>query len=336
MRQRLKRFITSHRSLLRVLNRLTGNFPKVLVYHRFTPGEQSVPHRVNAAAFAWQLDTLMRDFEVISLKECVARFHRAGRWPRGSAVLTIDDGYRDMYEVAWPELAKRNVPATLFVTTEFVDGKLWLWPDRLQYALDRTVCVNCTIQLAGEAVSLSLNTEQARSRAWQMFSDHCIALPDNERLSFIRQVELLLGGEPPSAPPAEYAAVTWEQLREMRAGNIEIGGHTMTHPILSKIDVALLDKEIGGCRQRIEEKLSAEVHSFCYPNSGPGDINEAVIAAVSRAGYSGAVFGTNLARWDRYQIPRMAISNDRVDFLWKLYGGEALTCRAGKLNRCRI
>lgn len=328
MRQRLKRVIAAHPLLLRLLNRFIGNFPKILVYHRFAPAGASMPHRVNAETFAWQLDTLMRDFEVISFGECIARFLQHGRWPQGCVVLTIDDGYCDMYQWAWPELAKRRLPATFFVTTGFIDGTLWLWPDRIEYALLHSRSSECAIFMAGKQVLLDLGDAQERASAWKMFSDYCISLPDDQRQAFIKQVEELLGVELPIRPPPEYAAVTWGQLREMQAGGVEIGGHTINHPILSKIDPNLLDQEIGLCRQILMERLSCPISTFCYTNSGPNDINDAVIASVAKAGYRGAVFGTNLSTWDLFQVPRMGISDDRIDFLWKLYGGESLTFKS--------
>lgn len=330
MRHRLKRVVTAHPLLLRLLNRLAGNFPKILVYHRFAPAGAPRSHRVNAETFAWQLDTIMRDFEVISFGECIARFLQHGSWPRGCVVLTIDDGYCDMYQWAWPELAKRQLPATFFVTTGFIDGTLWLWPDRLEYALLHTTCTDCAIFMTGQQVLFSLGSTQERAAAWKQFSDHCISLPDDQRQAFIKRVEELLEVDLPLAPPPEYAAATWEQLGEMQAGGIEIGGHTINHPILSKIASNLLDKEIGLCKQILQERLSGPISTFCYTNSGPNDINDAVIAAVAKAGYRGAVFGTDLAAWDCYQVPRMGISDDRLDFLWKLYGGESL---AGKINK---
>ncbi len=328
MRQRLKKLICGNQLMLRGVNVISDRFPRVLVYHRFAAPNAPIPHRVNAATFAWQLDTIKKDFDVITFGECVARFLQYDSWPKGCVVLTIDDGYSDMYQWAWPELAKRNLPATFFVTTAFVDGTLWLWPDRLEYALIKTDCTECNITISEKQITLSLNTNQERSLAWKLCSDHCISLENSQRLAFIKQLEEQLEIELPLAPPPEYAAVTWEQLKEMQAGGIEIGGHTINHPILSKISIDSLGQEIGLCRQILQKKLTAPVDSFCYTNSAPNDVNAAVITAVKDAGYSGAVFGTNLVAWeDRYQVPRMGISDDRTDFLWKLYGGESLTCR---------
>ena len=327
MRQRLKKLICGNNSLLRGVNIISDRLPRVLVYHRFAAADAPIPHRVNAATFAWQLDTIKKDFDVITFGECVAHFLQYDTWPKGCVVLTIDDGYADMYQYAWPELAKRNLPATFFVTTAFVDGTIWLWPDRLEYALLKTDRTECNITLSEKQITLLLDSGQARSAAWKLCSDHCISLENSQRLAFIKQLEEQLEIKLPVAPPPEYAAVTWEQLQEMQAGGIEIGGHTINHPILSKIPPELLDDEIGKCRKLIQEHLDAPVNSFCYTNSGPGDINDAVVAAVERAGYSGAAFGTDLAHWYRYKVPRMGISNDRTDFLWKLYGGESLGYR---------
>jgi peptidoglycan/xylan/chitin deacetylase (PgdA/CDA1 family) len=289
---------------------------------------------VNAETFAWQLDVIKKDFDVITLQDCIARYMQYGRWPTGCVVLTVDDGYSDMYQWAWPELTKRKLPATFFVTTGFVDGNIWLWPDRLEYALYLTTLSSCSVAVDGKQVTLSLKNEHDRYIAWKFFSDYCICCKDRQRLTFIKQIEAALEIELPLRPPHEYAPVTWEQLREMKAGGVEIGGHTVHHPILSKIDTDMLDLEIGGCKTILEERLSASIKSFCYPNSGPGDVNDSVIAAVARAGYIGAVFGTNLVIWDRYMVPRMGVSNDRADFLWKLYGGETLSFarQSAKMN----
>jgi peptidoglycan/xylan/chitin deacetylase (PgdA/CDA1 family) len=329
MRHILKEFITKQKLLLHLLSFFGEKFPKVFVYHRFTSKNSPISHRVNAATFAWQLDIIKENFNVFTLGQCVDYFLQHDRWPENSVVLTIDDGYQDMYTWAWPELAKRNLPATFFVTTGFVDQIIWLWPDRLEYALRHTKCTECEIYTNRNTVKFIIETDRQRSDVWKIWSDYCVTLPEDQRKQFISEVEELLNVQLPLTPTSDYAAVTWDQLREMQAGGLEIGGHTVTHPILSKIHPKLLGTEIGLCRRTLQEKLLSDINSFCYPNSGPGDINDAVITAVSQAGFLGAVFGTNLAQWTRYQIPRMAISDDRIDFLWKLFGGEGLMCRIG-------
>lgn len=330
MRERIKRLITSSHKLLSILNSITGNFPKVMVYHRFSPPGVTVAHRVNADVFAWQLDTIQQNFEVISFSECVTCYQKHGTWPKGCVTLTIDDGYLDMYQWAWPELVKRNLTATFFVTTGFVDRMHWLWPDQLEYVLKQTLQTSCTISIAGELKKLSLENKCERSKVWRLFTDHCIQIEDGQRRSFLKLVQEKLAVELPSTLPVEYAAVTWEHLHEMQKSGIEIGSHTVHHSILSKVSPELLKREIYDSKKILEERLAKQVVTFCYPNSGQNDINETVVTAVKSAGYNGAVFGTDLGAWDRYKVPRMLISNDYSDFLWKLYGGESLSYRIRK------
>lgn len=337
MKRAIKRIITRSRPLLRMLGHIGADLPRVLVCHRFAPPGVRMPHRVSADEFAWQLDTICRDFRVISLAECIGYFMLHGAWPKKSVVLTIDDGYRDMYQWAYPELLKRKLSATFFVTTRFIDGEIWLWPDRLEYAINTTQHQFISIPTGGAAIHFPLQDDQQKAAAWKAFSDHCIGVADSERQEFIHRVEALLEVSPPTSPPPEYAASSWDEIREMHRTGIEIGSHTTNHPILSKIDPARFDSEITVSRQVIEQQLGDKIFSFCYPNSAPADINDTVVAAVRNAGFTSAVFGCNLSAWEPYRIPRMGITNDRMDFLWKIHGGEFLSIASGKLiNRVPV
>ena len=117
-----------------------------------------------------------------------------------------------------------------------------------------------------------------------MLSDICVQSLDNDRKELINQLKHVLAVEIPSLPPKEYRPVNWDEIREMHAGKIEIGSHTMNHPILSKISKEHLSNEISESKRYIEDKLDHPVHTFCYPNGMPEDINENVIEDVGDNG----------------------------------------------------
>lgn len=323
----IKEFLVSAKAGRRILSLLAEDMPRVLVYHRFAPPGADEPRRVSADVFGWQLDTVCRTHRVMSFGELVRYFLERGKWPKKTVVITIDDGYRDMFLWAYPELHSRGLSATFFVTTGFIDGDLFLWPDRLDHAIRNTSQKGIGINLGGGAQAITLETPVQKMRAWETFSDHCVRLTDTEKEVFIAEVEQRLLHTTANWDAEMYAPCSWEEIRQMYGGGVEIGGHTCSHPILSKIDPARLDMEISRCKKSIEVHIGAEIDSFCYPNSRPGDINDEVVDAVRRAGFSGAVFGTDLFHWDRYLVPRMGVTNDRTDFLWKISGGESLTAR---------
>jgi len=81
-------------------------------------------------------------------------------------------------------------------------------------------------------------------------------LPDAERLAFLQSLPRELQIALPAEAPAEYEPMSWEEAREVAAGGIELGAHTCTHPILSRLASAQqLADEIAGSKCRIEEQL---------------------------------------------------------------------------------
>ena len=75
-----------------------------------------------------------KHFPLVTLANLAGQI-KSGIVEPGQAVITVDDGYRDFYDIAFPVLREEGVPATFFVTTGFIDGQIWLWPDLLEYAL---------------------------------------------------------------------------------------------------------------------------------------------------------------------------------------------------------
>jgi peptidoglycan/xylan/chitin deacetylase (PgdA/CDA1 family) len=131
LKKRTKKIITNSEILLKLLKMLTGDMPRVFVWHRFAAPMENKYGHVSADVFGWQLDQIRQDFQVLSLGEMLDYYNQHGKWPKRCVVLTIDDGYRDFCQWAYPELRKRGMKATFFVTVNFVEGKIWLWPDRL-------------------------------------------------------------------------------------------------------------------------------------------------------------------------------------------------------------
>jgi peptidoglycan/xylan/chitin deacetylase (PgdA/CDA1 family) len=91
----------------------------VLCYHRF--GSRASKLTVTPAAFTAQMDYLARNgYHVLGLKDLGAFLAGREPLPKKSVIITIDDGYRATYEVAYPILRKFGFPATVFLYTDFV------------------------------------------------------------------------------------------------------------------------------------------------------------------------------------------------------------------------
>ena len=113
---------------------------------------------------------------------------------------------------------------------------------------------------------------------------------DPERRRLPADMAQALDVQLPSAPPPEYAPVTWDSVRRMQGEGVEIGAHTRSHPILSRLaGHQALEEEIVGSARRIGEMTGRSPRHFCYPNGRPDDVTAETVAAVRAGGFRTAV-----------------------------------------------
>jgi peptidoglycan/xylan/chitin deacetylase (PgdA/CDA1 family) len=314
-------------SLLRGMATIaTRNQPRIFMYHRFSKDPDSEPTVIDASTFEWQVQHIQRNFHVITLGEYVRTVREKAQVPRPTVILTVDDGYRDFYEIAYPILRKNGIRATFFITVNFIEKKIWLWPDILKFALENTREKIISFFFENTSFEVPTGDPETNRREWGSLSDTCIRLDDEKKWDLISRLLAAARVDLPREPDAKYAPVTWEQIREMKAQGIEIGSHTLNHPILSKVpDKHCLREEIDGSKVAIEERIGDRVATFCYPNGTPADIDERVVTIVREAGYDGAVVTSGVLSHDLYRIPRIGVSSEKTDFLWKACGMDNLT-----------
>ena len=119
-----------------VSNRLSRKTLKILIYHRF--GKSSRDGKVSKDIFEKQLIYLKKHYTLIGLEKALKFIHLGEMIPDNCVIITVDDGYQDFYHFAYPMLCKYSIPATVFLTTDFIDDKIWLWHDVINYSLSST------------------------------------------------------------------------------------------------------------------------------------------------------------------------------------------------------
>ncbi|MEF9932787.1 MAG: polysaccharide deacetylase family protein [Cetobacterium sp.] len=123
-------------------------------------------------------------------------------------------------------------------------------------------------------------------------------------------------------PERNFKLMDTKQILEMKEYGIEFGGHTLTHPRLSKIDLELAKNEMLKSKITIENKIGCPLYSFAYPY---GDLNESLKSFAKEIGYPFAVAtdsGPGIFSEDLYQIRRIAIfpTNNMFNFKRKVSG----------------
>jgi peptidoglycan/xylan/chitin deacetylase (PgdA/CDA1 family) len=329
MKKRLKRLLLALPGFAGLCRLLTRRHVRTFLYHRFSrqPGED--PRRLSSDLLARQLTTIVAHHAVWTPADharALAGSPAAGRCP---VVITVDDGYRDFYEAAFPVLREARIPATLFVTTGFVDGISWLWWDRLEVLLAAAAPQRLELATTAGPLVLELTTGTGRVAAWHQVADHCRFLPDEAKETLLDDLARQLAVAPPESPPEPYRPVTWDQIREMRRHGMLFGAHTVHHPILSRVPPERAREEMQISRARLETELGEPVGWFCYPQGGPADVTPAVRNLVAELGFQGGyvAFQTPTLERDPFALPRYGVGADWHDFLWVLCGADHLVMR---------
>lgn len=283
----------------------------VLTYHRFSA--KSEQQKTSAQTFADHLRYLIKYYKVVPLAQ-IADAVASGAGCSRLAAITIDDGHHDAYEIAYPILRDYGLPATLFIVTDFLDGKNWMWTDKMRYITMNTAFEEMNLVLNQRRIQMMLHSDEARYEAACQLNSQLKKLPDEDKEKEIASIAHELKVRLPNSPPCEFSPISWEQARELDANGVTIGSHSVTHPILTNVNNSRLDFELIASRLRIEEMLDREEASFCYPN---GVYNSKIKEAVARAGYRCAVItrhGFNDEYSDLFALRRFHDEPDLAHF----------------------
>lgn len=275
----------------------------ILMYHRVLPAPEALrPWDVDTRAFDWQIGLLTRWFNVLPLREAARRL-REGTLPARAVSITFDDGYADNLTLALPVLRKHGAHATFFIATGYLDGGR-MWNDTVIEALARAPGP----QLDFNSIGLDrydIAAPAARLDALKKILAKVKYLVPAERVSRSGAIAAMIG-----QPLPDNLMMTTTQLRELHAAGMEIGAHTVNHPILARVDDATAQREIVDSRDRLRELLGAEIPTFAYPNGRPvTDYGKQHADFVRQAGFEVAVstaWGAARSTMDPWQLARIA------------------------------
>ncbi|NMT63791.1 polysaccharide deacetylase family protein [Marinobacter orientalis] len=299
--------------------KITSEYPRILMYHRFYRDTDN--GGVSAVSFERQVAFLSESCECLTTSDLIERIKEGWGVSRGKPVvcITVDDGYSDFYEVAFPILEKYRVPATFYVTTGFVDKACWLWYDRLKWIVDNDVTTAVAI---GPHVFQPDDWNQQKVSIWsRLVSDFLekdgLTIEEN-----LAELEKQVGVNVPEKAPPPYEAVTWKQLREMQRAGIEIGGHTVNHYSLGRLLKQDVIDEVGICCKRLTEELGKAPTAFCYPNGQPADVPADYSDILREAGFESSVvaYYDREGMTDRYALRRHGIGDGWYGFQKTIYG----------------
>jgi peptidoglycan/xylan/chitin deacetylase (PgdA/CDA1 family) len=310
----------------------------ILMYHRVTELRND-PYllAVTPKHFAEQLEVIRRHGFPMRLQQLVEALGD-GKVPNRAVVVTFDDGYADNLHQAKPLLERYNIPATVFVTVGQVGSRREFWWDELDRLLLQpgTLPAKLPLNINGSVYEWELGeastyTEEdyrrdrdwhverhedpsARQRLFHWLYDHVHALPDGERQKILDDLRVQAGAEP-TARPTHQPLTSAETTLLDQGDLIEVGAHTMSHPILAALLAADQRNEIQQSKERLEVILKRPVTSFAFPH---GSTTPEAVAILREEGFVCACSIHPDAVWrgaNCFLLPRLGVRDwDRETF----------------------
>lgn len=274
----------------------------ILIFHRvLRQPDPLFPGEMDAQRFDALMAMLKHAFHVLTVGQAADRLS-AGNLPARALCITFDDGYADNAEVALPILKRHGLKATFFIASGFLDGGR-MWNDTVIESVRGTARQELDLGFLGlERLPVS-SLEQRRAAIEQV-------LPRVKYLSLAARKEaiqqLLEAAGPQSLP--DNLMMRSEQVQELNAADMEIGAHTVNHPILAELDAQQARQEIDLGRQHLASLIGKPIKVLAYPNGVPArDYLPEHVAMVREMGFKAAVStaaGVSAPGASLFELPR--------------------------------
>lgn len=303
----------------------------ILMYHRVAEPERDPwGLAVSPQRFGEQMAMLKKYAQPIRLGELIQHL-RSGRCPERAVAVTFDDGYADNLYQAKPILDRHQIPATVFIATDYVRQERPFWWDILEDICFQPQQLPRTLHwpLAGREEPIDLGQAAAgrtsgagvfpweaepgtRLHFFYTVWEKLLRLPLADREDALRQLADWSGQQPRQA--ADRRPMRPDELPALESsGWVEIGAHTASHAALSAHSRTLQREEIAKSKSYLEYLLRHPICTFSYPY---GDYSRTTVALVKALGFTGACTTQESIVWKRsrsHYLPRFNVLNWKGD-----------------------
>lgn len=265
---------------------------------------------IQASLFAACMRRLAHVGHALSMDEVLAHCQSGERLPPRAFAITFDDGFENNRSVAAPILADFRIPATIYVTSDFIERNGMSWIDRIELAVEDASAQVLHVDWADKAFPLT--DAESRIAFLNAVRRHVKSTPGCDANAFADEVIARLEKAGGSAPDDLLdRKMTWAEVRNLHESELfTIGGHSHTHPILSFLTPAQLAIELDTSLELLWKKAAVGATHYSYPEGLEHCYSDEVIAALKQRGVRccpTAIDGTNRAGDDPFHLRRIMV-----------------------------
>ncbi|MDR3198267.1 MAG: polysaccharide deacetylase family protein, partial [Planctomycetaceae bacterium] len=232
-----------------------------------------------------QLKELRKHWNPVSLPQIRNAIENDIPLPDRAVHISFDDGYRNNLTLAAPLLARYDIPATIFVATNLIatHGQL-IWSLELHERL--TALPDSEVEIGGKIYPLPPPESPQRSELALELLNRIKRFAAEDRDILLQKLRSRVTVDlTPSWKRELYEFLDWDELRLLHGQGIEIGAHTLSHPVLSDLDQTELNRELLESKRCLERELGTECNVLAYPFGSEYDFSDRIVEAARRIGF---------------------------------------------------
>lgn len=292
----------------------------IFMLHRVTPEEPEdfEPNRILKVTPDFLEGVILQvkaaGFDIIALDDVPNRL-ASPQQKKPFAVFTLDDGYRDNAEYAYPIFKRYGVPFTIYIPTDYADGKGDLWWLTLEEAVRRSDAI--TVEMNGARRRFELGTAVGKNDAFDALYWWMRDMPESRARAITQRIAREAGVD--SAELCRDLIMNWNEIRALASDPlVTIAAHTKSHFALAKLTEAEARAEIAGSVARIEAELGTPCRHFSYPYGAELSAGEREFAIAAELGLVTAVTTRKGLLHQSHKnaltaLPRLSLNGDFQD-----------------------
>ena len=230
-------------------------------------------------------DVKQAGLDIVSLEEARSRI-TSGDTSNRFACFTLDDGYKDNLEYAYPVFSKHKAPFTIYVPSDYPDGKGELWWVGMEEVIASASEIK--FKTGNDTARLRCVTVEEKSTAFERIYNHYRNQDYEAQRGLISGLCDAHGVD--MGALCRDLIMTWDEIRKLAADPlVTIGAHTVSHHALAKLPEQRARDEMKHGADRIEKELGAWPEHFSYPYGSPDSAGPREFSIARELGFKTAV-----------------------------------------------
>tara|TARA_B100001123_G_C15232349_1_gene995666 strand:+ start:117 stop:1118 length:1002 start_codon:yes stop_codon:yes gene_type:complete len=310
----LKKIYTSGitSKLVKVLSKPWKGKGAILVYHRVLPDNEisedlNMGLAVSCSQFEKQVQLLSKNYSLVSIDEFIETIDKQKN--KFLVTLTFDDGYKDNLKYALPILEKYNIPATIYMSTRFLEKKVSMWWYEIKKLIENNQYLK--FKFKEKNFNLVLKNRKQKEIAFHKIRELFLNLKTADQLNLLELITKTQKRE-----DYAHSCLTPEELKILDKNPlITIGSHTHNHLNLKILNDDELISEVKKSLEILEKLLGHNIKHFSYPYGGIREANTREYDLVKSLNVISAVTSRAfpIKKTDPFVLPRIYVGKNTCE-----------------------